>query len=100
MPPCCVASAPAEGTLQSNSRTAVAHASQPRRSIVLESSMLASLAQTLAMYAIAMFMLSVGLRTDRYVVRDALVRHRGHLIHAAVAVWIAVPLLTLAVLYT
>jgi BASS family bile acid:Na+ symporter len=62
--------------------------------------MLASLAHTLAMHAIAMFMLSVGLRTDRYVVRDALLHHRGHLIHAAVAVWIAVPLLTLAVLYT
>lgn len=61
--------------------------------------MLASIGHVLATQAIAMFMLSVGLRTERDVVVIMLRERRGLVLRALLAVWLAVPLLSLAILY-
>lgn len=61
--------------------------------------MLASIGHVLATHAIALFMLSVGLRTDRAVIVAMLRERRGLVLRALLAVWLAVPLLSLAILY-
>jgi BASS family bile acid:Na+ symporter len=61
--------------------------------------MLASIGRLLATHAVAMFMLSVGLRTSHQVVVTMLREQRGLVIRALVAVWLGVPLLALAILY-
>ena len=61
--------------------------------------MLASIGHALATHAIAMFMLSIGLRTDRDVIVLMWREHRGLVLRALLAVWLAVPLLSLAILH-
>jgi BASS family bile acid:Na+ symporter len=59
--------------------------------------MLATIGHFIAAHAIAMFMLSVGLRTDRAVFRSLLTRRRL-VLRALAVVWIGVPLLAVAVI--
>ncbi len=61
--------------------------------------MLASIGHFLASHAIALFMLSVGLRTGHVILREMVTTRRTMTLRALAAVWIGVPLLTLALLY-
>lgn len=60
--------------------------------------MLASAAEFLAKHAIVMLMLSVGLRTNRRLLRDMVIRRR-FVARALAVIWIAVPLLAILVVY-
>lgn len=60
--------------------------------------MLHTIAQFLAGHFLAALMLSVGLRTETAIVRE-LFKHSTLLLRALLIVWIAVPLLTLALLH-
>lgn len=60
--------------------------------------MLHALAEFLAGHFLAALMLSVGLRTESAIVRE-LFQHSKLLLRALVIVWVAVPLLTLALLH-